>query len=56
MTSGPNQSTDAPFAERVRAVWANPQARYPVLVVTYLALIGLAFDAVLPNRIWYSLR
>ncbi len=35
--------------DRLRAVWTNPQTRYPILVVAYLAMIGLAFNAALPS-------
>ena len=36
-------------AERLRALWANPQVRYPLLVVAYLLVIGSAFNAALDS-------
>lgn len=31
--------------DRFRRLWANPQLRYPLLVVAYLALLGGAYNA-----------
>ena len=43
-------STDRPdVAERLRAHWANPQIRYPLLVVVYLLAIGSVFNASLES-------
>lgn len=47
----PKQSASAPHpatpTDRLRALWANPQIRYPLLVVAYLLVIGTAFNAAL---------
>ena len=37
------------FGDRLRTVWKNPQARYPILVVAYLALMGVAYNAAMPS-------
>jgi len=34
---------------RLRVLWANPQVRYPLLVLVYLLVIGSAFNAVLQD-------
>jgi archaeosortase B (VPXXXP-CTERM-specific) len=44
---------DSPVAPslpiRLRILWANPQVRYPLLVLVYLLVIGSAFNAVLQD-------
>lgn len=44
-----DRDPEAPRAtgERLRALWANPQVRYPALVLVYLLVIGTAFNAAL---------
>ena len=49
MSTAPDDRAPRTLGDRLRDVWANPQARYPILVVAYLALIGFAFNAALPS-------
>jgi archaeosortase B (VPXXXP-CTERM-specific) len=48
-----SNSEDNPVAPslttRLRVLWANPQVRYPLLVLVYLAVIGSLFNAVLQD-------
>jgi archaeosortase B (VPXXXP-CTERM-specific) len=37
------------WPDRLRALWANPQIRYPLLVLVYLFVIGSSFNAVLED-------
>ena len=41
--------TEASATSRARALWANPQVRYPLLVVLYLLAIGSVFNASLAS-------
>lgn len=34
-----------PLPDRLRLLWANPQLRYPLLVILYLAILGGAYNA-----------
>ena len=45
--SDPSEAESRPLIERARALWANPQVRYPLLVLLYLLGIGSAFNAAL---------
>ena len=39
----------APMRSTAAALWANPQARYPVLVVLYIVVLGVVFNASLAS-------
>ena len=41
--------TESSPVDRLRALWANPQVRYPLLVLAYLLVIGSAFNAALAD-------
>jgi archaeosortase B (VPXXXP-CTERM-specific) len=47
MSETDNTGTPARLIERTRLLWANPQIRYPVLVLIYLLAIGSVFNAYL---------